>query len=67
MKEIGKRGKNMRKDKSKGDHNNLYPNVDIYTHSHRHTTYINTNTHAHIHIIYYSSQIVLFNNMFESL
>ena len=67
MKEIGKRGKNMRIDKSKGDHNNLYPNVDIYTHSNRHTTYINTNTHAHIHIIYYSSQIVLFNNMFESL
>ena len=48
MKEIGKRGKNMRIDKSKGDHNNLYPNVDIYTHNHEHTTYINT-THIHIY------------------
>ena len=40
----------------------------IYTHTHEHTNrYTNRYTYGHVHIICHSSQIVLFEIMFESI
>ena len=58
--EKGKREKS-RMDKSK-------ENANIYPYAHMHVyTYIYTQTYTYIHIIYYSSQVVLFDIMFDSI
>ena len=68
MREKGKRQKkkNMRMDKSK-ENTIIYMHMHIYTHMDM-QTYINTDTHIHSkHIMCYSSQIVFFDIMFQSV
>ena len=61
--ENGKPEKSMRTDKSK-ENTSIYPYVYMHTATDT-ETYNHTNTH--IRIVYYSSQIVLFDIMFESI
>ena len=71
---MGKKGKrekilkkNMRMDNSK-ENTLIYVHMYIYTHTHGHTNiYKYRYTYSYIHIMYYSSQIVLFDIMVESI
>ena len=57
----------MRMDNSK-ENTLIYVHMYIYTHTHGHTNiYKYRYTYSYIHIMYYSSQIVLFDIMVESI
>ena len=57
----------MRMDNSK-ENTLIYVYMYIYTHTHGHTNiYKYRYTYSYIHIMYYSSQIVLFDIMVESI
>lgn len=59
--------KNMRRDKLTKKQTNIY-HMYIYTNTYWYTNiYKYRYKYVHIHIIYYSNQIVLFENMLESI
>ena len=62
MLEKGKGEKNVRMDKSK-ENTNIYPYVYIHTYGHNKYIY----TYSPIHIMCYSSQIVFFDIIIESV